>query len=243
MICGKGINDMPYGWASKNKINHKIYQTWASCLVRSYSEKCHKKQPTYKDCSVCERWLKLSHFVEDYKLIDGYEEEKFLKGVLCLDKDIKSNGVNKEYSLENCMWVSKEENSKQAMKTRDNTQFQGENHYMYNKHHSEETRQKMSVSHKGKCHSEETKKKLSEINKGKNNPCSVKIIQYNKQGDLIKIWDCSMDIQRELNINHTNIIRCCKFYEMNCNKEEWFKIYKDRPQKTAGGFVWKYYKE
>lgn len=35
---------------------------------------------------------------------------------------------------------------------------------------SEETRKKLSDSHKGKVHSEETKKKMSEIKQGKNNP-------------------------------------------------------------------------
>ena len=40
---------------------------------------------------------------------------------------------------------------------------------MENKHHTEETRNKMSDAHKGKKHSEETRKKLSEGNKGENN--------------------------------------------------------------------------
>ena len=35
----------------------------------------------------------------------------------------------------------------------------GENHPMYGKHHSEEARQKISESNKGKCHTEEAKKK------------------------------------------------------------------------------------
>ena len=35
---------------------------------------------------------------------------------------------------------------------------------------SDETRKKLSETHKGKTHSEETKRKLSELKKGKNNP-------------------------------------------------------------------------
>ena len=35
------------------------------------------------------------------------------------------------------------------------------------KHHSEETRRKMSEGHKGRTHSEETKRKISESKKGR----------------------------------------------------------------------------
>ena len=38
------------------------------------------------------------------------------------------------------------------------------------KHHSDDTRRKLSESHKGKTHSEETRRKLSESHKGENNP-------------------------------------------------------------------------
>lgn len=51
---------------------------------------------------------------------------------------------------------------------------EGENHPMFGKYHDDETRKKMSDSHKdenhylfGKHHSEETKRKLSKANKGK----------------------------------------------------------------------------
>lgn len=81
----------------------------------------------------------------------------------------------------------------------------------------------------GKCHSEETKQKMSEAKKGENNPMfgkGVKICQYDKQINLIKIWDCSMDIQRELGINQSNICKCCK-----------------GKYKTVGGYIWRYAEE
>lgn len=53
----------------------------------------------------------------------------------------------------------------------------GENHPMYGKHHSDETKIKMSFANKGKkgtfCgkhHSDESKRKMSEANKGENAP-------------------------------------------------------------------------
>ena len=205
MVYGHGINNMPKGWTRANNKNHKIYQTWQNMLKRCYSEKEHKKYPTYKGCTVCKRWLLLSNFIEDYKMIDGYNENKFFKGELCLDKDIKSNGKNKEYSLENCLWVTNAENVRQATKTRDNS-------YLYGR-------------------------------TGENHSNSVKVAQYDKQENLIKIWNGSHEIKRELGINQGNVIACCRFWEMNCDKEEWFKIRKDNPRKCVSGYIWKYYKE
>ena len=154
IVYGKGINDMERGWRKANEWNQRIYQVWQNMILRG-TTKFQETYPTYKGCTVCDRWLILSNFVEDIKLIDGYEywlnhpNER-----VALDKDIKSNGKNKEYSLENCMFVSASENSKQANATRDNTKIseamKGENHPMYNKHHSEETKKKISEANKGK---------------------------------------------------------------------------------------------
>lgn len=202
MIYNKGVNDMPYGWTRENEENHKVYQTWFHMLERCYSEKYHKKQPTYKNCTVCKRWLVLSSFVADYKLVDGYNQELFLAGELVLDKDIKSDGKNKEYSLKNCMFTSKSENSKQAVKTRDNSYLQG-----------------------------------------KKNPRSVKIVQLDKQKNIIKIWDSVHDIERKLGVYNSNVITCCKWYLCGENLEKWHKIYKRNPVKSCGGFIWKYYEE
>lgn len=53
---------------------------------------------------------------------------------------------------------------------------------------------------------------------------SKKVSQYNLQYELIKIWNCIRDIDRELNINQSSISACCKW-----------KV------KTAWWFIWKYY--
>ena len=222
-VFGNGINDMPRGWTVENKYNKIIYDRWRHMLERCYSKKLHERYPTYIGCSVCTKWLKLSGFVEEFKLINGYNEELFLLGKLCLDKDIKSNGKNKIYCLEQCMWVSKSENTRQSNKTMDYSFMQertGENHHLYGKN--------------GENHPMYGRT-------GKENSNSIKIAQYDKQTyELIKIWDCSMDIQRELGTNSSHIIACCKFWEINCDKEKWFKTHKNNPYKTTGGFIWKY---
>ena len=112
---------------------------------------------------------------------------------------------------------------------------------------SEQTRQKISQSCKGRKISEETKNKISESLKGENNPwygkhlskeirkkmsdskkginnsrCK-KILQYDMNENLIAIWNCMAQASEELNIAPSNITRCCK-----------------GQRKSAGGFIWKY---
>lgn len=128
----------------------------------------------------------------------------------------------------------------------------GENHHMYGKHHGEETKRKISESHKGlkaseetrrklseartgennhmygKHHTEESKKKMSENKKGKrfgaDSPISKKVVQYDLDGNLIKIWSCISDAERELNI--FNIVSCCQ---------------RKPNYKTVGGYIWRYF--
>ena len=95
-----------------------------------------------------------------------------------------------------------------------------------------EIKDKMSKNNKGennpfygKHHSDEIKNNHSEFMKGNNFPCK-KVIQYDLDGNLIRIWDSIKQASDELNICNTSITRCCKG---NRNK--------------AGEFIWKYYKE
>lgn len=124
MVEGHGINDMYWGWASENEWNKIVYRKWVNMLHRCYNEEYHKIQPTYKDCTVCDRWLTLSNFVEDFEFIDGYDRERFLNGELVLDKDIKSRKrgeKNKTYIMIECLLTTQPENTKEANRTRSRT--------------------------------------------------------------------------------------------------------------------------
>lgn len=61
---------------------------------------------------------------------------------------------------------------------------------------------------------------------GKNNPCSIKVIQYDLNGNFIKEWDCINDIERELGYLHGNIVSCCK-----------------KRYKQAYGYIWRHKEE
>ena len=52
---------------------------------------------------------------------------------------------------------------------------------------------------------------------------AVKVKQLSKDGELIKVWSCMRDIERELGIAHSCVSNCCKGKQM-----------------TAGGYKWEY---
>lgn len=101
---------------------------------------------------------------------------------------------------------------------------------------SEETKRKMSESSKGKIVTEETRLKMSESAKIKiissetrikmAQSCKKPILQYTDTNILVKEWNGAIDVYRELNIDSSSIIKCCK-----------------GKQKTAGKFIWKYKNE
>ena len=123
MVSGIGINDMPKGWTTKNDLNKRIYTVWYSMISRCYNKKdVNYKFYGDKGVYVCNDWLLLSNFVKDISNIEGYNYWlNHPNEWVALDKDIKSNGNNKCYCLEQCMFVSIEDNVKQATQTRDNS--------------------------------------------------------------------------------------------------------------------------
>ena len=61
--------------------------------------------------------------------------------------------------------------------------------------------------------------------KGKENPFSKEISQYDMERNIIKVWDCIMDIERALGYNHSRISAHC----LNKTKTKEYK-----------GFIWEY---
>lgn len=67
--------------------------------------------------------------------------------------------------------------------------------------------------------------KIWEHKKGKNHPSSKKVYQYTLDGEFVREWDSTMDIQRELGVNNSHISKTCV-----------------GKYSHAGGFVWRYNK-
>ena len=83
-----------------NKIYTKEYGIWKAMLERCYSEENRYKNPTYKDCYVCEEWHNFQNFAKWYN--ENYYEVG--EETMCIDKDILNKG-NKIYSPETCIFV------------------------------------------------------------------------------------------------------------------------------------------
>jgi len=104
LVYGIGINDSDY--ITKPMINGKqvtcaFYKTWQLMLQRCYSEKFHKKYPTYKDCTTAPEWHSFMAF-KSWMIERDYEGKE-------IDKDLLVIG-NKIYSPEACIFVSKQVN-------------------------------------------------------------------------------------------------------------------------------------
>lgn len=98
----------------------------------------------------------------------------------------------------------------------------GDNNPMFGKHHTDESKRKNSESNKANW-TDNKRKSFGESRKGAKNPNSKTVYQYDKDGDFIKEWGSTMDVERELNIDSSSVARCAR-----------------GQYKTAGGFIWKY---
>jgi hypothetical protein len=84
-----------------NKYHKKAYTAWNNMLKRCYCITTQEKHPTYKDCSVADKWLNFQNFAKWFykNCVDDYE----------LDKDLKVQG-NKIYGENTCLFIPKNVN-------------------------------------------------------------------------------------------------------------------------------------
>lgn len=103
-FCGIGI----IGDIKTRGKYKQYYVLWRNMIKRCYDN----SNKAYNNVSVCNRWLVFQYFYEDIPLIEGWNQNKFEKGEISLDKDIKQrNQKNKVYSLQTCLWCPIHENS------------------------------------------------------------------------------------------------------------------------------------
>ena len=134
------------------------------------------------------------------------------------------NTVKNDNRVENLRWVTYKENSNNE-KTLE--KFKGENHHFFGKHHTEETKKKISEAQKGennhmygKHHTEETKKKMSEAQKGEKgsmygktgekHPRSKPVVQIDLNTNEVKVWGSTREAERIGGFCHNAISACCK---------------------------------
>ena len=104
------------------------------------------------------------------------------------------------------------EETRKKISNANNGKHCGKNNAMYGKHHSEESKRKMSEAHKGKYHTEEAKRKIGEAGR-------IPIYCV----ELDKVFDSIKQASEELGLYATSITAVCR-----------------GRQKTCGGYHFKY---
>lgn len=108
---------MSNGEKPVTKIKGKMtreYNVWVNMLQRVYSKTWLEKHPTYKNITVCERWLCYSNFLEDLPYIVGYEYWRSNPNKrIGLDKDFSGKNI---YSLETTCFVDVDINADEAVR-------------------------------------------------------------------------------------------------------------------------------
>lgn len=99
-----------------NRTKIKSYTIWNAMIQRCYNPN-NKSYKTYgaKGVTICEEWKLFSNFRKWY-------DENYIEGY-SIDKDIKGGKI---YSPNNCIFVSKEESTKEVNSRKDNTCFVGQ---------------------------------------------------------------------------------------------------------------------
>lgn len=98
--CGMGYLGEGKYKSKENGKKTRVYITWRNMLKRCYSEKEHKRHPTYIGCESDKYWLCFQNF-SNWDKNNYYEVEGER---MCLDKDILIKH-NKIYSPETCVYV------------------------------------------------------------------------------------------------------------------------------------------
>lgn len=89
--------------------------------------------------------------------------------------------------------------------------------------HTKEVIARRALSQRGHPVSEETRRKIGDSHRGNKSVSAKTVFQLDMRGNIVKQWDCTMDVERELGYKNSAISRCCLG---------------KRP--TSYGYVWRY---
>lgn len=190
--------------------------------------------------------------------IDKYGKQNFTKQILCICQTEKECNEKEKFFIETYNAVKDKnfynianggqggyvtagytQEQRKLVNKKISVSNSSENHHMYGKHHTEETKEKLREASL-RYWTEDKKKERSEQYKGKNNPMygkhhtqeaidkinkdrKIKVYQLNKQTlELVAEYESIRDAERALNASHGLIGRVI-----------------DKVNKTAYGFKWK----
>ena len=161
----------------------------------------------YKQVGLCKNGKQKNYHVHRLVAIAFISNPNNLPIINHKDENPSDNNAN------NLEWCTYEYNLNYGtVKERISESLKGEKHPFYGKHHSEESKKKISEKMKGKC-------------KGKDNPASKPILMYDREGNFIRRFECIADANEYFGKDRY----CSSIYE--CLKGR---------RKTTYGFIFKY---
>lgn len=136
-----------------------------------------------------------------------------LKHIPIEELDVEHIDTNKENNrLDNLRWNTHKGNMENPITRQKRIQsIKGEHNPFYGKHHTEETKHKLSETKKGKKLSEEHKRKIGESHKGiPKLKLSKPVLQINKDtNEVIAEFFNINEVEKQLGYNHSHISKCC----------------------------------
>jgi hypothetical protein len=88
---------------------------------------------------------------------------------------------------------------------------------------TEDTRKKISNSMKHRKFSDEHRRRISQSKSGTNHHCAKPVYQYDKDGNLVKVWSYMSEASKALGIDKSCISACCR-----------------GKTRSSGGYIWSY---
>ncbi len=189
----------------------RIYNIWHTMKERCYVT----TQTSYKNyggrgIKVCPEWQEFIPFME-WSYANGYNENA-KRGECTLDR-IDPNG---DYCPENCRWVSM---SIQANNKTDNVYIEYKGIVDTLSNHARRVGISPALAETRKING----KSVDEIFSTENLRKVKKVAQYDKNMNLIKIWNSCMEVSENLGYNTASLRGCLCGY-----------------RKTSNGYIWKY---
>lgn len=210
----------------RNKINGKKYIGQAKGNPQKRWSKGYKGCTVFNNAIQKYGWDNFEHIIlADDLTIDeaNYYEIQFIKMFKTTNRkygyNLQFGGNNGKQSLETREKIRRSNIGKHKNFGKDN--------YFYGKTHTPETIAIIREKNIGRVQSEEEKAKRRKSLEGKQAGIlhsNIKpVLQFNKNGSIIKEWQYINQVRDILGIDPSTIVRCCK-----------------GKQKTAGGYIWKY---
>lgn len=192
----------------------RIYGIWNGMLQRCYNP----NRPKYKDygargIGVCEEWRHNFKAFYDWAMANGYNDN--------LTIDRKNN--DKGYEPSNCRWITIADQSYNKSTSKYIT-YRGETRTVAE--WAKIKNIKICTLWMRLYKSNWSIEKALETPVSQSRNTKKPIIQFDKQGNIIRHWDSAVDAARELNISPTGINLCCSSMRA-----------------SAAGYVWKYREE